>query len=90
MFTTDDVKSAETDAMEDVDLLVLFVKLGQDFDQDLALFVHDLEEIVENLEMEGGRNHSASLEPLVPITTQTNSFFSFQLVRRSCCYLLTC
>ena len=65
MITADDVKSAETDAMEDVDLLVLLVELGQDFDQDLALFVHDLKEIVENLEMEGGRDHSASLEPFV-------------------------
>ena len=44
------------------------MKIIQDFNQDLGLFVHDQHEIVENVEVEGWRDESSSSVPFAALT----------------------
>ena len=66
--TTDDVEGAETHSLENVYWLALSVQIVQNVDQDLGLLVHDLHEVVEDLEMERGRDQAPSGVPFVATT----------------------
>ena len=51
--------------MEHFYRLVLLAELVQNVDQNLSVNVHDLKEIVENLEMKRRSDETSPLEPLV-------------------------
>lgn len=50
------------------------MKIIQDVNQDLGLFVHDQHEIVENVEVEGWRDESSSSVPFAATTIRQENF----------------